>query len=276
MSSLFVSKKKNIIHTALEIGRQYVRLVVLEKHSAGYIPTVHDEVVLAYDGQSPQIMWDEIREAIAIITKKHAINEAHIVIPATDACGAETCKIHDDQCIKMISQYARVVGEFGITPLSIQTESQAITRVATDSLNVYQSIVCVHVGVYQTVVTISKGGVPYMTKTVPHARITEYSQENPLAVRWRKDISRTLVHVYEKEGMRQQHFKKEIYISGDIPRDSIDEARFFLGEAIGNAHLEILPVWKHCFSLENHIPTIHFQDALRYAHVVGGALTNIV
>jgi len=289
MLSLFLSKKKNLTHTSIEISRQYVRFVVLEEQTVGYVPVIFDEIVLAYNpphnvidlhtehnGQDVQIMWDEIRDALDIITKKHVVESAHIVIPEMDMCGQEMCGVHNEQCIKAIASYAHLIKEFGITPLSIQTESQAITRVATDSLNLHESVVLVSVGIYQTVVTLSKGGVPHMTKTIFHPRITDFTQENKSAIRWRKDISRMLFYVYEKEGARQQYFKKEIYMSGDISREAIEQAKCFLEDAVGNAHLETLPVWRHCFSLQRHIPIIHYQDMLRYANVIGGALTGVL
>lgn len=308
MSPLFSSTNKKKYYCAIEFGRQCVRLLVLEKTSFGYIPSVHDEVALAHDVSTGAINWDELREALALLTEKHPLREAHIIIPETDAyiieapakdmrdvqetlydstsfapADLEYDAVFEGDSVtiiaihkKLLQCYREILAQCAITPLSIQTESQAVARLATDSLNYHHSVVSIHVGAYKTVITLSKKGLPYKTKTISHNRITSFEEKNLLAVAWRKNIARTLFHVYEKEGMLQQHSKKEVYVSGDLSRATLEDAQSFLRNAVGNAHIESFPVWKHCFSIEEYIPSIYYEDALRYTNVLGGALSDVL
>lgn len=296
------SKNKNYV--GLELGRQFVRLLVLQNTSSGLIPTLHDEVSII-PNQDNSIPWSELREALAILMDRNQIDKAHVTIPQCDALIFEDRILGGERIEDVVyrnidlapqelqydviergglvtvfaihknvfSDYIKLLSDFNITPLSMQTENQAIARTVTN-VDDQSSLVAVHISSHRTVVTVSKDGLPYFSKTILHEPIESFDSENEDAKVWRKLISRAIYHVYEKEGSIQQYKEKNIYISGDVSRPKIQRAINFLSSAIGNANFASTPVWQHCFSLEDYIPNIFYEDSLRYANVIGAALTD--
>lgn len=307
MPSLLFGQRKNKakLYIGLELNRQFVRLIMLKESLHGYVPIVHDEVALAHDMSDGTVVWSELREALSILKERHAIHGAHVVIPQADAfiVQSEVTDVYDvpgviyknipyapqeleyDVVInngvatiiaihkQLFAQYLSLLAEFNISPLSVQTENQTIVRTATPRGAEKETLVCVHVSPHKTVVTIATQGLPYHSQTLLHDSIESFDENNKQARLWRRAVSRILFSVYEKEGTRQQYSRKIVYMSGEVARTKIDQACLFLKTAIGNAEIETMPVWQHCFDIEEYIPSIFYEDALRYSVVLGGALT---
>ncbi len=164
----------------------------------------------------------------------------------------------------IVSSYAQVVEDAGISLLSLEIKSQAISR-ALLSKNDTKTYMIIHTNPGKVGLYIVSSGVVHFTSTI----ISEgESLESPTFLSNEIKKLNTYWNSLKENENKKDRWVSQVIVCGNVYGESMIpylSAHQDIPVVFGN-------VWQNVFNLEECLPPISFMDSLKYATAIGLAI----
>lgn len=166
--------------------------------------------------------------------------------------------------IALVDSYVEMANKSELTLLSLEIESQAITRSLVSSGS-EDTVLVINFGIDKVGLYVSRSGVVRFTSTV---LIKGETANNPAYLV--QEIKRlyTYWHTLKENVRKPEKQISQILICGE----GFDESTFSFIASHINTPTSLANVWLNVFDINKTIPEISFNESLKYACVIGLAL----
>jgi len=170
--------------------------------------------------------------------------------------------------IHLVDLYTEIAEKSGLTLLALEIESQAVARALLPTTKL-DGVIIVHFGVEKIALYIVCFGIVHFTSTIP---INSYEPKEfdffmqevrKLYIYW---------HTLKENADKPERKITEVVVCGEGLREDIVD---YLSQHIDTKVVVGNP-WENAFSIEESVPDIHHDDALRYVGAIGLALPSDV
>ncbi len=173
----------------------------------------------------------------------------------------------------VVEQYTAIIEAAGITVLACEPETHAIARavIHRDDANPY---IIINVGTRATNISVVEDGLVQYTQTLPVAgKDIAESVSGEVAAALKDSINRVIVYWFTSKDRESQGARIENIILTGTGAGSPNLINFLESSLAVNASQG--NIWKNCFDLNDHIPTLSKQESLQYATCVGLCLAKL-
>ncbi len=280
--------KKNVVSGG-EIKDQNTLISLLkalrEKYSLNFInASLPQEQGFVYVTTAPKVSQNEIRESLEFEFEKNVPLSIDQSVFDFDIIGEKENEYQVTVYAfpkKLVDQYVSVLHSAGLTPVSFEPESRALSRAAV-SWGDDQTYILVHLKEFLTNISIVSDEKIIFTSTISKGvrelrdpeKSVELKDESFEGREWLKNEVSKTKHYWNdyhaklslSEGDGMAH--KVIVCGEGLGEEKVsEEVLFQLG-----SETELANVWKNVMSFDSHIPEIDYEDSFRYGEVVGLAL----
>jgi Tfp pilus assembly PilM family ATPase len=268
------------------------------KHKLHFIrTTLPEEKAFLFRTTMPNIPDSEIREALQFKIEENVpvtASEAVFDFYTVSLDGKSQDVIVTVVPKGVVSQYLDVLDKSGLTPLSLEIESQAIAR-ATVRNGDKQTYLIVNVGDYRTSLHIVSNNLVQFTSSLAFGKSFFSSVAQEDSDNKKPMVSTGEVKVYNLQHSEEALLREEVHKVVDY-WESLNHAPAWqrkvdkmiaCGEEVTSKNfreyfsshfskvVEPANVWVNAFSLDDYIPDITFDESLKYAPSVGSALAGV-
>ncbi len=248
--------------------------------------SVPEEKAYVYESVIPMPEDGEIRDAVEFsldqnipITASEAVFDFAVIEgPFTNNDVLSVRVVVIAYPTEIVSTWVELLKQAGITPLAMMPESQAIARSLVPTDDKKTSLIA-HFLKEKTVIAIVSGGFVRFSTTVANAldnanKILDSHEGEKIAesvelLAVRDEVKKVYAYWMSTGGAKSRKDPsavKSLIVSGHVAHMS--DVSDYLGKHVGVPAF-LGSVWQNVFSLNDVVPTIEFEDSLRYAAAVG-------
>ena len=243
-----VNNKEELIHVLETLKKE---------HGLDYVKvSMPEEKAYLFAAKIPKVGDGEIKSAVeSKIEENVPVPPGELIFDYRVVDSSQSDILHvvvSNLPISVVDKYVEIVNLAGLTPLSLEIESQAIARalISPDSTD---TVLIVNFGADKVGLYVASSRVIHFTSTIQTKGNVAADQEFLL-----HEIKKLYTYWHTLKDNVDNPSKKiqEIIICGENIPDEV---------VLGN-------VWTNAFDVNADIPTITFNDSLKYVTAVGLAL----
>ncbi|MEK7514508.1 MAG: pilus assembly protein PilM [Patescibacteria group bacterium] len=282
-------------HTLIEILKEFKK-----RFNLNFVyTTLPEEKAYLFQTEIPAIDPKEIHETIEFkIEENVPLSLSEVVFDYRVISKDISNSLEVVVCVlpgKMARVYLDVLKSAGLSPLSLEIESQAIARAVVKEGN-DSGVLVVNINHFKTAFSIVSQGIVHFSSTIPRGSeslfggapaqaaktlssdargkaYTSLSFNQETALVFTETIQKFLSYWQAYRGNSDQTSIERIIMCGDHAADE-DFANFLSSKS--GISVEVGNIWTNAFTFEEEIPTLRSSDSLNYVAAAGLALSSHV